>query len=166
MNNNRPKIELEKTRREKIIELVGWIALFLMVLIPIFFYEKLPDVVPNHFGPDGKPDGFGSKAVIFLLPIIGIITYVGLFYMNKFPRSFNYPVKITSENTEIQYKIVTRMIRNMNTFISISILYITCNIVYGAMHGEIGLGFGFKILFLGGLSWIIISSISKSLKHK
>ena len=59
----------------------------------------------------GRPDNYGNKLTLFLLPVIGSIVYAGLTYLNKYPWVFNYMVQITEENTEQQYIFATRILR-------------------------------------------------------
>ncbi|MHC5596804.1 MAG: DUF1648 domain-containing protein [Nostoc sp.] len=49
--------------------LVGLVGLF---GIAIYAWSTLPDTIPVHFGFDGQANGWGSKKVLWLLPIIGL----------------------------------------------------------------------------------------------
>ena len=61
-------------------------------------WTHLPARVPTHFGLSGPPNSFGPKSSIWILPVVAIVSYIGLTFVNRFPRAFNYPVKITKEN--------------------------------------------------------------------
>lgn len=41
-------------------------------------YAQLPEQVPIHFGFRGEPDGWGRRAMIWLLPAVGFAIYLGL----------------------------------------------------------------------------------------
>ncbi len=65
----------------KNFELKKEIWLWLIMLLPIaylfYVYNSLPETVPTHFGMDGKPNGWSSKAsFICIIPgmLIGIYT--------------------------------------------------------------------------------------------
>lgn len=73
--------------------------LFALWFISIINYKKLPETIPTHFDIEGKPDGFGPRYFIFLLPIVGTLIFAFL----NFPKSFShFPVTLTPENQEVQ----------------------------------------------------------------
>jgi uncharacterized membrane protein YphA (DoxX/SURF4 family) len=61
-------------------------------------WARLPERIPTHFDLWGLPNGFGPKSGIWTLPVIATVLYVGLTFVSRFPRTFNYPVKLTDEN--------------------------------------------------------------------
>ena len=72
----------------------GLILSSLLILSPMIFgliiWNKIPDIVPIHFNPNGNVDGFGSKAIIvFLMPIIMIVTQWLLFFISSFDKRSN-----------------------------------------------------------------------------
>src|SRR5262245_3040031 len=50
-------------------------------------YGRLPEKVPVHFGFTGEADGWGRRAMVWLLPAIGLLVYLGmtLFVMSPAP---------------------------------------------------------------------------------
>lgn len=108
---NRPIIPIKLTDIDKTIERFC-IALSLGIAIgSILVYVKLPDTIPVHFNMQGEADRYGSKAVIFIFPVIALILYLVLTKLNKYPHIFNYPTEITPENAEVQYTLATRLVR-------------------------------------------------------
>ena len=69
----------------------------------ILNFKKLPEIIPIHFDLEGKPDNYGAKYFIFLLPFVGSLIYFFLSY--NIQEINNYPVEITQENKEIQFLI-------------------------------------------------------------
>lgn len=110
-NIKRPKINLEMSFFDRILEISGWSVLGLTWVLTIYFYRILPDIIPMHFNFSGEADNFGNKSTVFLLPILGTVLFLGMTILNHFPHVFNYPVKITIENARNQYTMATRMIR-------------------------------------------------------
>jgi len=74
--------------------------LLIMWSYTLLNFNKLPKIIPIHFGFDGMPDNFGSKYFIFLLPILALLLYFFLGYNVK--EINNYPVEITKENKDAQ----------------------------------------------------------------
>ncbi|MEM6377383.1 MAG: DUF1648 domain-containing protein, partial [Bacteroidota bacterium] len=101
---SRPKIEVPKEPVDWFLEGVAWIAVLAMFLYLLYHYGSMPDRIPTHFGANGLPDAYGSKTSIWPLPIISLITFLILFFLNKAPHLFNFPTKITEENALSQYQ--------------------------------------------------------------
>jgi uncharacterized membrane protein len=47
--------------------------IFLSIVISLYFYNKLPDVVPIHMNGNGMPDNYASKSLAFTFNIAGSI---------------------------------------------------------------------------------------------
>lgn len=145
----RPKIELEWSPLDRTLEGLGAAAALLLLVLPAAYYGDLPEQIPTHFNTLGEPDGYGTRATIWLLPLIGIILYLFLTMLNRFPHQFNYLVTITSQNAEQQYTAATRLIRWLKTGILLLFAFITWKVISGAMEGNSRLGAGFLlVLFL------------------
>ncbi len=107
----RPKIKIDLTHFDKLLEISGISLLIILWILTAYNYFQSPDTVAIHFNLSGKPDGYGSKETLLLIPIIPTIIYLGLTKLNKYPHIYNYTTKITAENAKRQYTIATRMIR-------------------------------------------------------
>lgn len=63
---------------------IGFLWTFLLAALPFavaaWLYPGLPERIPTHFGPSGRPDAWGGRESIFLGPsimgIVSIFTYV------------------------------------------------------------------------------------------
>jgi uncharacterized membrane protein len=113
----RPKVKLDLTNTDKVIEFTGLTLLIGIWILAILSFSDLPESIPTHFNGAGEADGFGERTNIFVLPIIGTITFIGLTLLNKNPHIFNYPKTITNENALNQYSNATRMIRVLKLII-------------------------------------------------
>ena len=69
-NMERPKLKIELAPVDKATELIGIIGLLILIALPIYFFDKLPEIIPRHFAANGEPDGFSGKGIIWTLPII------------------------------------------------------------------------------------------------
>lgn len=113
----RPKIKTPLYTTDLMLEALSLFGLALLFIIPYTYYDQLAEVVPSHFGIDGKPDAWGGKNNIWLLPGIGLFVYVIFTFINRIPEKLNYPVKITAENAKRQYLNATRLNRQMKLLI-------------------------------------------------
>jgi uncharacterized membrane protein len=115
----RPELTLPLTPTDKILEITGWICLALLWIITLVCYANLPEIIPTHFNLAGKADDHGHKMVIFFLPVIGTLMFVGMTVLNRYPHRFNYPAAITADNAASQYQNGTMMIRVLKLGIAI-----------------------------------------------
>lgn len=129
----RPKIKLQLTASDKIIEILGWCIVIVMWGIVVSTYSGLPDSIPVHYNSAGQVDAYGDKLTVWGLLIIGSIVYAGLFLLSKIPHIFSYPTKITKENALSQYTTYTKMLRYVNLIISIIICYFVIQTVKTAL---------------------------------
>ncbi|MCL2074421.1 MAG: DUF1648 domain-containing protein [Marinilabiliaceae bacterium] len=161
-----PKIKLELTANDKVLEIVGWISLFAIWSLTIVNYNSLPDIIPIHYNAAGEADGFGGKANILTLPLISTILFVGLTILNKFPHILNYPTIITKENAQRQYTIATKLIRYLKFIIVITVGFISFRTIQNA-HGKAdGLGSWFTPLFLVLVLFPLLIFIVKSVNER
>jgi uncharacterized membrane protein len=147
-NEPRPRIKLKLTSHDYVIEFIGLSFLIILIAIPILYYNQLPDRIPIHFNAAGNPDGFGEKPSLFILPAIGLLMYFLLTVLTAFPHIYNFPVAITPENAEIQYRLATRLMRILKTVIIILFSFIGWMSVRTAVGNASGLGKMFLPAFL------------------
>ncbi|PIE50230.1 MAG: hypothetical protein CSA38_04350 [Flavobacteriales bacterium] len=108
---NRPRIKLNISTTDIIIEIIGWLMLASIWVFTVLNYNDLNEVIPTHYNAKGEADAFGNKANIFQLPMVITILFIGMTILNRFPHIFNYPVEITAQNAKYQYENATRLIR-------------------------------------------------------
>lgn len=140
----RPKIQIEPTPGDRIMESAGWLMVALLWVATFWNYSGLPDQIPVHFGASGKADSFGNKTNLLMLPILGTVMYIGLTLLARIPHVFNYPAKITPENALRQYKNAIRMIRVLKFIV---VLVFTL-IVFGILRTVSGKSDGLGAWFL------------------
>ena len=162
----RPKIKLELTKADKILEIVGWLLIIVIWGFTITNYSNLPETIPTHFNGAGQTDGFGGKATILTLPLIATILFIGLTLLNKFPHVFNYPINITQDNAFKQYTNATRLIRYLKIIIVFIFGLIAFKTFQNANGEADGLGVWFLPLTMGLIFIPLIYFVSKSFKTK
>ena len=140
----RPKINVSLSPLDKILESIGKLLIIIIWGLTLFVLFKLPTIIPTHFNASGKPDGFGNKLTILILPIIATLLYFGLTKLNQHPHTFNYINSITEDNAEKQYTIATRMLR----ILKISLLVIFSHIILFTYLTSSGVSNGLGVWFL------------------
>jgi len=162
----RPRIKIELTPFDILLEVVSIFTLIYIWYLVLNNYHQLPETITTHFSSTGKADDFGSKSFIFLLPSIGILIYVLLTIINRFPHTFNYLKEITEKNAPRQYFLATRMIRFLKGDILIIFATITSFIIKDAQSNNTSLGEWFLPFILTSTFIPILIFIILMLKEK
>lgn len=89
---------LKRTSLTWIIDCLCGVLLIGMTVWVVCCYPSLPDRIPIHYGIDGVIDGYGAKSMIWLL--LGFMWFPAclLSVVERFPRYWNFPFKVTKEN--------------------------------------------------------------------
>lgn len=59
-------------------EIIFWPFLIAPFVYIAYMWNVLPDRIPTHFDLNGVPNGWSGKNGVFILPIVGVFTYVTL----------------------------------------------------------------------------------------
>jgi hypothetical protein len=120
---SKARIELPWDATDRVLVAVASLLL-LAFAVPWIAGWPVPDEAPRHFGFDGRPDRWGSPAVLMLLPLMALLMGGGLLVLARFPHVYNYPVALTGENASRQYRLGRRLVLAMASVISAVYLYI------------------------------------------
>lgn len=156
MTSKRPKIEVPKRPLDKSLDLLGFGAILFMLLSGVLNYGDLPDSIPTKFGFDGEPTQWSPKPMLWLLPIIGIMTWSGMYLLNKAPHIFNYLNPITPENALHQYTTATRFLRYLNTGIAVMFSFLFHSMIQAGLGESNGLSVWFLPVIMVGIFGSII----------
>ena len=74
-----------------------------ITVLALFGSHQLPERIPVHFDAMGHPNGWGSPAMVLVLPATTLIIYLLFTVVTSFPGAFKYPVKVTSLNRRRLY---------------------------------------------------------------
>ncbi len=165
MLQNRPKPENKKSISEFFFDTL---AILLTLAVIIFLSAKwsvLPERVPTHFNMTGEADGWGSRWTLIIMPIVGIVMWIGMYFIEKFPQSHNY-LWFTEENAQRQYKNSQLLVNVMKNSILIFFSYITFNSVLIALGEQSLLGVWEIVLFLVAIFGSIAFFIYRSFRLK
>ncbi|HDR04662.1 MAG TPA: DUF1648 domain-containing protein [Candidatus Marinimicrobia bacterium] len=162
----RPKISLQISAIDKILEIAGWLTLCVFWVLVILSYFKLPAIIPTHYNAGGEADAFGNKAFLFVLPGISTMLFGVLTILNRFPHLFNYPSPISFQNARQQYSNATRLIRYQKFIIVAAFAYISFVSIQTAKGPNNGLSLFFLPLFLALVFIPLTIAIVKSLRMK
>lgn len=165
MNEIRPKLKIPKTLLENILD-IALIFLFITAAGSLVMqWSSIPDTVPTHFNAAGEPDGWGNKINLWILLGIGLLTWILLTVVEKYPHIYNY-FNLTEENAERQYKnarLMLNMIKNEMLLFFVFMSWVSGGVAKGTQKG---LGVWILPLFIIGITGTIAFFIVRSIKLK
>lgn len=125
-----PNIDTTSPRSdfEKMTDNLALLLLILLFAITAYNYIYLPETIPTHFNFKGQADAWGSKITLWIMPLAGLLLFFLLSLAQKFPRLYNYPVKITEENAQKQYLLARTLLRELKAAVLFLFLVIQWNI--------------------------------------
>jgi uncharacterized membrane protein len=144
----RPKVRLPLTPADIGLEVASAAGILLIFVITLLAWGNLPEKVPTHFNAAGKPDSYGDKWTIWLLPFINVAMYAGISAISRFPHVFNYLWTITPENAPRQYRLARLMMHGLKTVVVYMFLYIQWKGIEIAQGNSTELGWYFLPLSL------------------
>ncbi|MCX6209744.1 MAG: DUF1648 domain-containing protein [Bacteroidetes bacterium] len=136
----RPILEIVLSKTDKRLDFFSSFFFILLWCISITEFVYLPDIIPIHFDFAGKPDNYGSKFTLFILPFIISLVFILFSYLCKRPHIFNYPSKITNENAVRLYSIATQMLRALKLGITFFCTLILIFVYLTIKHKNINFG--------------------------
>jgi len=98
---------------------VAVLAFTASVLLVARAWPDLPDRIPVHFGLNGQADAWGGKTALVIGPLISLASVGLLAIVNRFPHTFNYPIRVTPENAQRQYTLAREMMAQMRAWVAI-----------------------------------------------
>ncbi|MEA5573499.1 DUF1648 domain-containing protein [Calothrix sp. UHCC 0171] len=115
MSHQRPVLLIPQYREARMLNWIAIAGIVGLFGIAIHAWFALPETIPTHFGFYGRANGWGSKNILWLFPILSLWIYGLLTLLNRYPHIFNYPVQITEENALRQYQIACSMLNWLKT---------------------------------------------------
>ena len=110
MNSYKPKIRVESTIVKRLLEIVSLAGIVYIVYVLAKSWSMLPEKIPAHYDLYGIPDAYSGKSSILILPVVGIIIYLAITILDRYPHIFSYVWKITPENAYRQYQLAGSML--------------------------------------------------------
>jgi uncharacterized membrane protein len=70
----------------------GVAGLLAAVMLVVVEWRRLPPVIPTHFGMNGAPNGYGTRAELWVMIGIDLLVYLLMTVCTRYPRYFHLPV--------------------------------------------------------------------------
>ena len=113
-----------RTRADWALEAVAVASLLAAVASPWFYGGLSADAaVPAHFNAAGEVDAWGGRSAAWTLVVVEAVTWIFLTVVERFPGSFNYPVRLTEANRDVLQRLMVRMVRVLKAEMTVVLTY-------------------------------------------
>ena len=135
-----------------LMEAAALTALALIVGMVSTHWNQLPRQVPKHFGPSGRPNGWGSRNTLLLIPATAIGIYLLLTAATYFPGLVNLPFAIDRDSPAVR-----RVLGSFSIAMKLSAMLVFLSITGSTVRTALGLSGGLGVAFLP-VSLIVVFS--------
>lgn len=142
-NRLSPEFMLKRSTLDWVQEGVAFAALISVVVICLVNQTDMPAQVPTHFGFSGRPDAWGPKSRLLLLPLVAIGLFIVLTVASHIQSFINLPITVDRDSPEVQ-----RLLRSMSITLKMVVLLTFACIEWSQVQTALGLASGLGRLFL------------------
>ena len=112
----------------------------------IYLWSDIPNQIAIHFS-NGKPDNWGTKFILFIMPIISVLIWFFMGLLVKSPEKLNY-VNLTEDNKKNQYSKAEKVTLLIQYFGSTTFILANEALLRNAIGMESTLPFSIAIILL------------------
>ena len=120
------------------------ILMVAMLGVGLYYYSILPPKVPVHFGSNGKPDRFGDKSELLILPIlfssVPLIAVVLFKFRYRIWRYLSIGIDLEKLDEEMRRRVVDeyfKLILSFFVFLSLFLLLLEITSFESSLKGEL-----------------------------
>ena len=132
-------------------------------VIAIFFWDKLPQIIPTHFGISGMPDDWQNKSILwaFMLPAIQTLMVVMFGFLYWKPQYSDIPTTMwimTMEKSikDHAFSMIRTMLAGTSLWIGLLLTYMVYMMNESALNKNIGMNPWLMLVLVGSmLLWLI-----------
>lgn len=123
----------------RLMQLLGLVALVVAFVHILWHWPTLPNEVPSHYNALGEVDAWSNKWFIFFPPTIGLVLWLVLSQIHKYPQFINVPIpdKPSAKQMQTVMLLITCIqleISLIFSYLSIKDVYVAKDITSGSMY--------------------------------
>ena len=144
------------TRLEPLLDAVARLALVAMLGSLLWIWPRLPEEIPRHFGFDGRPDAWGGRGFVLIVPVLAFGLYAMFAWFIARPHLFNFPWPVDEDTAPRQMRLARELLRAVRAWTALVFgvaPWLTWRVASGAQER---LDPGFLPLTLGMLAVIVL----------
>ncbi|WP_160670038.1 DUF1648 domain-containing protein [Clostridium sp. C8-1-8] len=165
-SNRRPILKIPHSNLERILEVIAIASMIIQIAMLTAYWSRIPQRIVTHIGIDGRPDRWGGRVELFVLPIISVVLYVLFTTLSKFPHIFNYIVDINEENARYQYENARTLMIAIKSEMLIFFTIFQYNYLMDALNRKSYFGQWVLPIFIITIFGTLVYFIRKSIKNK
>ena len=112
----------------------------------IYLWSDIPNQIAIHYS-NGEPDNWGTKFILFIMPIISVLIWFFMGLLVKSPEKLNY-VNLTEDNKKNQYSKAEKVTLLIQYFGSTTFILANEALLRNAIGMESTLPFSIAIILL------------------
>ena len=153
---SRPVLDIPRAPLETLLMTLTVLGVIAVIAITFWAWSTLPVIVPTHYGLSGKPNAYGGKGFLLIMPVLSILLAGLLLFVARYPHTYNYPWPITQENAPRQYYLARLLIR----WIMLEVVWVLCGVQCGLIFASQTHFAGVMILFAPAIMIALIVTIA------
>ncbi len=124
---------MTKTKLIRIItNVICLLAIIASLVLIILRYSQLPDRIPTNFDFSGNVTGYGSKGMLWVLPVLNLLIFVPMAAAELFPGAWNTGVNKRSRNYALSLRLSGILLTVVKTASVLFISALTIIVTLGA----------------------------------
>lgn len=136
-------------------------------IITVYYWDKLPNVIPTHFGFNGQVDGWANKSLFYVLmvPVLQSIMLVGFVFLYYKPQYSDMPttlwlMSLEKKHRDHAFSLIRVMLVGTLIWISVLFTYITYSLNASALNKDLGVSpWIMSAIIISMIVWLIFWSI-------
>lgn len=153
--------------KHKVIFLISIFLAIASWMIVIYYWDKLPQVIPVHFGVSGQADNWADKSFfyVFLMPLLQSIMLISFVFLYYKPQYSSMPttmwlMTLDKKHRNHAFELIRTMLAGVSLWVGILLTYIIYGMNVSALDNDLGLSPLFLVILVGlMLIWLAIWNI-------
>lgn len=152
----RPVLDVPLSPFETLLVILTVLGMITIVAITFWAWSTLPAIVPTHYSLSGRPNAYGGKGFLLVMPVLSIFLASLLMLVCRYPHTYNYPWLITNENAPRQYHLARLLLR----WITLETVWTLCGVQWALILASQIHSAGAMILFAPAIVIALIVTIA------
>jgi uncharacterized membrane protein len=162
---NRPILNLKITPLEFFLNVITLATFVGTIAYLISSWTIMPSEVPVHYNAAGDVDRWGGKGEMLILPLIALLMWIGMSFLEKFPHVYNY-MNLTQDNARAQYlngRLLVNVLKNECVLLFSYLTWKSIQVAIGE-HDSLGAWTSsvFLLIIFGSMAYFIVKSVRLS----
>lgn len=122
-----------------LLTLTSWVIAF-------YYWSRLPEVIPVHFGISGQPDDWANKSIwyVFLIPALQLLMLAMFVFLYYKPQYSDMPttlwlMTLPEKHRQHAFELIRVMLVGISLWIGVLFTYLTYGMNYSALNVGTGL---------------------------